>query len=1570
MHQTNLKSNKFVNLFILLAAVGILNSQTSFVNAEELRAQPSSIVFNATEGHPVNYTRSIFLTTTNGGVITWSLTTSDSWMSADLSEGSTDGIARISANPYGLSPGTYNGNIIFDSPESTTGPVIIAVSLIVNPDVPVTITPWKDGLDAAMSVSVDDSKGSGFDALQANGFKGTYVLENIYPPSYYTDYYNAGMELGCHTVSHNCFAVSDSVLRYQEILPNISALCTKTPEPCKDVITLVWPCGFTNYREEAVASDYFLSARGYNFNLLEDIYPENMMNLKNFNSHEHYPYPPSDLKTVVDQAVSQKKWFNLVLHDYSNDDGATTYASTKSIWVTAIGTVVKYILQRDRFILTDYNLSYNKITYKVSRSSIPASPVRPFENAFGTNDVVTMQVDIDDSKTVENVFINGAATPFQIKNINGNQFLLANVRLDPSTAKEVEIKYVFTAIGLTVTGVTAEDKVYNSSTSAVINTTAAALSGVLPGDDVTLVTTGAAGAFSNKNIGTGKTVITSGFTITGADIEKYALLQPSTTASITKANLSVSGLTANNKVYNGTTSATLNTGSASLTGIIPGDVVTLVTTGAIGSFDNKNVGTGKTVTVTSITLGGTDGGNYDLALPPPLTANITRAPLTIKGVTADNKLYDGTTTAVINTGSASLNGIISGDVVTLNSAGATGTFDNEFSGTGKTVTTSGFTISGTDSGNYTVTQPTATADIIGLPLTITGVTANNKVYNGSATATLNTGSAALSGVHSGDAVSLVKTGATGAFNNENAGTSKTVTTSGFTITGTDARKYSLTQPVTSADITKAALTVTGVTVNDKVYNATTSATLNTGSAALVGIVPGDNVTLISTGATGAFSGSSVGTSKAVTITGFAIGGSDSGNYSLTQPPATGNITPLPLTVTGVTANNKVYNGSTSATLNTGSATLSGVLPGDVVTLVTTGATGTFSNKNAGPGKTVLTSGFTLGGADAANYSITQPVITAGITAASLTLSGVTANNRVYNGTTDATLNSAGASLAGVISGDAVTIVTAGASGAFSDKNIGTSKSVSITGYALGGTDAGNYSLVQPSASASITTATLTVTGVSANNKTYDGTDAATLNTASATLVGRFGSDVVTISSNGNSGRFSDKNAGTHKAVSIPGFSIAGADSYNYTIVQPSVFADITVRTLTLTANDLIKDYKTTLTFKGTEYTATGLIPGDNPPAVVLTSPGAQESAMPGLYVINITAGPFNNYSITCVNGELTVGKRQITATADNKSKIYGSDNPPLTITYTGFLAGDNASGLEVLPVASTNALRTSNAGRYTITLSGGSDTKYSIKLVNGSLDIAKAPLEATADNITRTYGNSNPELTISYSGFMPGQDQAVLDQLPVAETEATESSDAGDYEINISGASDNNYSFTYNKGTLTVNKADQLISFEEFPSELRMTREVELKATSSSGLPVSFRFSDPGKASLNGNIMTLVADGRLTVDAVQEGDHNWNAAPEVARTIDILPTFDNISSLFTPNADGMNDYWYIPDLDQYGQVKVTVYNRFGQVVYKSDGYKNDWDGTWNGHPLPSASYYYIINSSKLGFIKGVVNIVR
>jgi gliding motility-associated-like protein len=1559
-----------IHFLILLIVSGVLNTRASILYADELHAHPGSIVFNAVSGHPLDLTRSIFIFTSDGTTLGWSDSKDAAWLTTDLSSGSTDGVLKVGVNTTGLTPGIYHGNITIQSPESEADPIIISATLIVNPDVTVKITPWKDGYGSAMTVSVDDAEDSGFEDLHANGFSGTYVTWGTVPPSFYTDYYNAGMELGCHTVNHPCSSRTDDELRYDELEPNILGISTYTPEPAKDIISLVWPCGYTNYREQAVATDYFLSARGYNINLLEDADPDNFMNLKSFNSHEHYPYPPEDLRTVVDAAISQKKWFNLVLHTSSNDDGATNYAHSKDIWVTSIGTIIKYIMQRQRFILADYNITSDNITFNVSRLAVLPSPLRTFEPAFGPNDMITMQIEIDDTRAVEYVSIDGVKNPYQAKDVNGKKVLLVNVRVESSGFKAIEVKYLNqSSIGLTISGVSADDKEYDGTTSATLNTGTAALVGKLPGDVVTLLTTGANGSFTNKTAGTSKTILTSGFALSGPDAGKYSLIMPVLAADITRATLTISGITANDKVYDGTTAADINTESGSLEGVLGTDDVTLISTGAVGSFEDNEAGNGKLVSVGGFTLGGADRSNYTLT-QPETTADISRAELTISSVTANNKVYDGTTSASLNTASASLNGTIGSDDVVLVVTGASGSFEDASVGVNKLVYTAGFLLEGSDSDNYTLIQPTTTGSITGILLTITGVTANNKVYNRTTTATLNTGSAALLGVLGGDNVTLISTGATGTFVNRNAGTGKSVTTSGFTLGGTDKARYTLIQPSASADITKADLTISGVIANNKVYNGTMATSLNTGSAVLMGIFSGDVVTLVSSGATGSFANKNVGTGKAVTTSGFTTGGADAGNYNVVQPSLSANITKSTLTVSGITTINKVYDATTSATLNTGSESLAGIFGTDAVTLNSAGSTGTFANKNAGIGKSVTISGFTISGADADNYSLTQPTSTGDITKASATISGVIANSRIYNATNSATLNTGSSTLAGVITGDIVSLVSAGATGTFENKNAGQGKVVTTTGFTIAGTDAANYNLIQPSVSASITRASLAVTGATVSNKVYDGTTAAAINTGSATLSGVLAGDVISLNSSGAIGTFASKNAGTGISVSASGFSGSGADRDNYTIVQPTLSANISAKGLTVIAKDLTKSYRTTLTFTISDYALEGLVAGDAVSGITLSSPGAVASAPVGTYAISASGGSNNNYTFTYIYGNLTVMKSVLIVRADDKTKVYGTANPPLTISYSGFLNNEDQSVLNVLPVISTTALGTSNAGLYPITLSGGSDDNYSLTLVNGNMVISKATLTISAENKTRTFGCTNPDFSFTYSGFVSGEDQSDLEALPDVYTDADINSDAGAYDISVSGAAALNYSFIYNTGTLTIGKADQQITFTEIPDGLRMTQETHLIATSSSGLEVSFELDDPEAGSLNANVLTVRKDGELVVRAKQAGNKNWNPAPEVAQSFVTLPTFDGISSLFTPNNDGINDYWYIPDLARYGKLQVTVYNRFGQCVYRSDSYRNNWEGTWNGNPLPSASYYYIIKSSSKGYIKGVVNIVR
>ena len=106
----------------------------------------------------------------------------------------------------------------------------------------------------------------------------------------------------------------------------------------------------------------------------------------------------------------------------------------------------------------------------------------------------------------------------------------------------------------------------------------------------------------------------------------------------------------------------------------------------------------------------------------------------------------------------------------------------------------------------------------------------------------------------------------------------------------------------------------------------------------------------------------------------ATGGFDGGTGTLGQ-----TVNPAVLTVSGITAANKVYNASTAATLNTSGATLVGVFSGDTVILNTGSATGTFASQNVGTGITVTVAGLTIVGAQSGNYTLTQPTTTASIT---------------------------------------------------------------------------------------------------------------------------------------------------------------------------------------------------------------------------------------------------------------------------------------------------------------------------------------------------------------------------------------------------------------------------------------------------------------------------------------------------------------------------------------------------------------------------------------------------------------
>jgi gliding motility-associated-like protein len=80
-------------------------------------------------------------------------------------------------------------------------------------------------------------------------------------------------------------------------------------------------------------------------------------------------------------------------------------------------------------------------------------------------------------------------------------------------------------------------------------------------------------------------------------------------------------------------------------------------------------------------------------------------------------------------------------------------------------------------------------------------------------------------------------------------------------------------------------------------------------------------------------------------------------------------------------------------------------------------------------------------------------------------------------------------------------------------------------------------------------------------------------------------------------------------------------------------------------------------------------------------------------------------------------------------------------------------------------------------------------------------------------------------------------------------------------------------------------------------------------------------------------------------------------------------NIITPNQDGINDLWIIQDLNFYKPVEVRIFNRYGDELYSSNDYQNDWDGTYEGEYLPRGTYYYIIKLKDSSVYKGTINIV-
>ncbi|GIR46545.1 MAG: hypothetical protein CM15mP56_1210 [Alphaproteobacteria bacterium] len=1011
---------------------------------------------------------------------------------------------------------------------------------------------------------------------------------------------------------------------------------------------------------------------------------------------------------------------SITLSDGSNGGLASNYTvsagQTTTADITAKSLTVSGITASNKTYDANTNATVNigSVSYSglVSGDNFTVSVSGTFDNKnIGTGKTVTLSSSYSGSDVSNYSITNQASTT-------------ANV----------------TAKALTVSGITASDKIYDGSTSATLGTSNVLYSGLINGDSFS---GSYSGTFNNANVGAGKTVTISS-SYSGDDVSNYSVTsQSSTTASIVKKSLTASA-TASNKTYNGNTTATT---TLSFSGLVGSETLGQSVS---STFNNKNVGTGKTVTVNSITLSdGSNGGvasNYSISSGQTTTANITAKALTVSGITASNKTYDGNTVVTLDLTGTSYSGLVSGDDVSIS---ASGSFDNKNVGTGKTVNISS-SYSGSDVGNYSITdQATTTANITASVsgITVRGITASNKTYDGNNSATLDTSNVSYSGLVEGDDV----TGSfSGTFSNANVGSNKTVNISS-SYSGADVGNYTITdQSTTTGNIIAKALTATAAASN-KTYNGNTTATVTLSFSGLIGSETlGQSVTA-------AFNNKNVGTGKTVNVSAITLSdGSNGGlasNYSISAgQTTTANITAKSLTVSGITASNKTYDGNTNATTDVTSASYSGLVSGDNFVVA---ATGTFNNKNVGTGKTVSLSS-SYSGSDVSNYSVTdQSSTTANITAKALTVSGITASDKSYDGSTTATLGTSNILYTGLVSGDSF---SGSYTGTFDNKNVGTGKTVTISS-SYSGDDVSNYSVTdQSSTTATIIKKALTASA-SASNKTYNGNATAT---TSLTFSGLVGSETLGQSV---TSAFNNKNVGTGKTVTISAITLSdgsnGGLASNYTIsAGQTTTANITAKALTvsgITASNKTYDANTNATMVVTSASYSGLLSGDN---VVVSATGTFDNKNIGTgKTVTISSSysgsDVSNYSITNQSSTTAnVTARSLTVsgiTASDKS-YDGSATATLgtsNILYTGLVNGDSFSG------SYTGTFNNANvASGKTVTISssysGDDVSNYSVTDQSSTTaSIVKKSLTATTSASNKTYnGDATATTTLSFSGLV------------------------------------------------------------------------------------------------------------------------------------------------------------------------------------------------------------------------------
>ena len=322
-----------------------------------------------------------------------------------------------------------------------------------------------------------------------------------------------------------------------------------------------------------------------------------------------------------------------------------------------------------------------------------------------------------------------------------------------------------------------------------------------------------------------------------------------------------------------------------------------------------------------------------------------------------------------------------------------------------------------------------------------------------------------------------------------------------------------------------------------------------------------------------------------------------------------------------------------------------------------------------------------------------------------------------------------------------------------------------------------------------------------------------LPTYGGTLTGVIGGDDISPTYSSNADGTSAGSFEITATLSDPGNKLANYEVTNtpgkLTIDQASLTVEVLDRVITF--GEAIP------TFEGT---LTGLVSGDDITASYsTTADGATAGSFEILATLLDPGDRLPNYLVTTNSGTLTInkGNQQIQFDA-LESVTYGAAPFGLSASSSSDLPLTYSSSNEAVAMVSEGNVTIVGAGSAEITAAQSGNNNFNgASSVTQILQVNKKALQATADNLTIRAGAEIPNLTISYVGFVNGDGPADLLSQPVATTEATASSPAGEYVIALNGGTSDNYEITLVNGLLTVDQVlglgnDEVISVYPNPS--------------------------------------------------------------------------------------------------------------------------------------------------------------